>query len=181
MDSARVRIVRKCCAPKTFPCPQCGVLGRRKDTHTRQIRDIAYRQVVFIEVTVGEYRAACACCKTFRSHLDGIEPRAEYTNRVREAVIDRLLDDGMNLERIREALHRDFLLDLSDGFLYDCLDWKVRQTDMPAQISTSADQQSRRANQSPPAILGKGALQVAAAADHCPLRRPGSGSMAETA
>jgi hypothetical protein len=28
-------------------------------------------------------------------------------------------------------LKRDFLLDLSDGFLYDCLDWKVRQIDMP--------------------------------------------------
>jgi hypothetical protein len=131
MDSARVRVVQKRCAPNSFPCPHCGTPGRRKDTHTRQIRDIAYHEIVFIEVTVGEYRAACACCKTFRSHLDGIEPRAEYTNRVREAVIDRLLDDGMNLERIREALHRDFLLDLSDGFLYDCLDWKVRQTDMP--------------------------------------------------
>ena len=132
MDSARVRIVRKQNAPKTFPCPQCGTPGRRKDTHTRQIRDIAYGEIVFIELTVGEYRAACACCKTFRSHVEGIEPRAEYTNRVREAIIDRILDDGMNLERIQKALQRDFLLDLSDGFLYDCLDWKVRQIDMPA-------------------------------------------------
>ena len=56
----------------------------------------------------------------------------EYTNRVREAVIDRLLDDCMSMERLRQALHRDFHLDLSDGFLYDCLDWKVRQVDMPA-------------------------------------------------
>jgi hypothetical protein len=64
--------------------------------------------------------------------LAGIEPRAEYTNRVREAVIDRLLDDSMNLERLRQALQRDFHLDLSQGFLYDCLDWKVRQVDMPA-------------------------------------------------
>jgi hypothetical protein len=132
MDSARVRIVQKQNTPKTFPCPQCCTPGRRKDTHTRQIRDIAYGEIVFIELTVGEYRASCACCKTFRSHVEGIEPRAEYTNRVREAVIDRILDDGMNLERIQKALKRDFLLDLSDGFLYDCLDWKVRQIDMPA-------------------------------------------------
>jgi hypothetical protein len=131
MDSARVRTVRKENAPKTFPCPHCGTLGRRKDTHTRQIRDIAYHEIVFIELTVGEYRAACTCCKTFRSHIEGIEPRAEYTNRVREAVINRVLDDGMNLERIQKALERDFFLDLSDGFLYDCLDWKVRQIDMP--------------------------------------------------
>jgi hypothetical protein len=83
-------------------------------------------------VTIGEYRAACTCCKTFRSRVEGIEPRAEYTNRVRDAVIDRLLDDGMSLHRVQQAMHRDFLLELSDGFLSDCLDWKVRQTDMPA-------------------------------------------------
>jgi hypothetical protein len=131
MDAARVRILRQSCAPKSFPCPQCGTPGRRKDTHTRSIRDIAFGQIALIEVTVGEYRAACTCCKTFRSHVPGIEPRAEYTNRVRDAVIDRLLDDGMSLHRLQQAMHRDFLLDLSDGFLYDCLDWKVRQTDMP--------------------------------------------------
>lgn len=131
MDAARVRIVRRSRAPKTYPCPRCGKRGRRKDTHTRRVRGIAYGQIVFIEVTVGEYRAACTCCKTFRSHVEGIEPRAEYTNRVRDAVIDRLLDDGMSLHRVQQAMHRDFLLELSDGFLSDCLDWKVRQTDMP--------------------------------------------------
>lgn len=128
----RVRVIRRRWAPKTFPCPTCGRRGRRKDTHARRVRDIAYGAVVVIELTVGEYRARCSCCKTFRSQVPGIEPRAEYTNRVREAVIDRLLDDGMSLNRLQQALQRDFLLDLSDGFLYDCLDWKVRQTDLPA-------------------------------------------------
>jgi transposase len=131
MGAARVRVLRQSCAPGSFPCPHCGTPGRRKDTHTRPVRDIAYGEVVLIEVTVGEYRSACTCCKTFRSHVEGIEPRAEYTNRVRDAVIDRLLDDGMSLHRLQQAMRRDFLLDLSDGFLYDCLDWKVRQTDMP--------------------------------------------------
>ena len=139
MDAARVRVLRQSCAPKSFPCPQCGTPGRRKDTHTRLIRDIALGQVVIIELTVGEYRAACACCKTFRSHVEGIEPRAEYTNRVRDAVIDRLLDDGMSIHRLQHAMHRDFLLDLSEGFLYDCLDWKVRQTDMPAYRQWTLD------------------------------------------
>jgi Transposase len=126
----RIRVVRRCCAPKRFPCPHCGKRGRRKRTHTRRIRDIAYRQIVVIELTVGEYRAACSCCKTFRSRIDGIEPRAEYTNSVRDAVIDRLLEDSMSIQRIQQAMKRDFLLDLSDGFLYDCIDWKVRQTDL---------------------------------------------------
>jgi len=134
MDAAspRVRVIRRRCAPKTFPCPRCSVRGRRKDMHTRRVRDVAFGAIVFIELTVGEYRARCGCCKTFRAQIPGIEARADYTNRVREAVIDRLLDDGMSLHRLQYALQRDFLLDLSDGFLYDCLDWKVRQTDLPA-------------------------------------------------
>lgn len=127
----RVRVERRSCAPKTFPCPHCGTRGRRKAVHTRRVRDIAYREIVVLELEVGEYRARCSCCKTFRAQVEGIEPRAEYTNRVREAVIDRLLDDRMSVERLRQALQRDFHLDLSHGFLYDCLDWKVRQADLP--------------------------------------------------
>lgn len=133
MDAAqpRTRVVHLQCAPRTYPCPQCGRRGRRKDVHTRRVRDIAYREIVILEIEVGEYRARCACCKTFRATPAGIEPRAEYTNRVREAVLDRLLDDQMSMEALRRALQRDFLLELSDGFLYDCLDWKVRQLDLP--------------------------------------------------
>lgn len=128
----RTRVVQRFCAPKTFPCPRCGQRGRRKDIHSRRVRDIAYREIVFLEIHLGEYRARCGCCKTFRATLAGIEPRAEYTNRVREAVLDRLLDDKMSMEALRQALQRDFHLELSDGFLYDCLDWQVRQLDLPA-------------------------------------------------
>src|SRR6266849_2994671 len=108
----RVRVERRQCAPKSYPCPRCGKRGRRKQTHTRRVRDIAYRKTLILEITVGEYRARCGCCKTFRSQVEGVEPRAEYTNQVRAAVLDRLLDDRMSMERLREALHRDFSLDL---------------------------------------------------------------------
>jgi hypothetical protein len=127
----RTRVVHRRCAPKTFPCPHCGKRGRRKQVHRRRVRDIAYHEILILELEVGEYRARCSCCKTFRAQVAGIEARAEYTNRVREAVIDRLLDDSMSMERLHAALQRDFHLDLSSGFLYDCLDWKVRQVDMP--------------------------------------------------
>jgi hypothetical protein len=135
----RTQVIRQNCAPKTFPCPHCGRRGHRKDTHTRIIRDLAYGVILLIELTVGEYRARCRCCKTFRSQVQGIEPRAEYTNRVRDAVIDRLLDDGMSLHRVQQSLQRDFLLDLSAGFLSDCLEWKVRQTEMPAYRQWTRD------------------------------------------
>ena len=128
----RVRVVHRRCAPKTYPCPHCGKPGRRKQTHQRRVRDLAYGAILLVDLDIGEYRARCRCCKTFRAQVEGIEPRAAYTNRVRAAVIDRLLDDGMSMERLRQAMQRDFHLDLSDGFLYDCLDWKVRQIDLPA-------------------------------------------------
>ena len=88
-----------------------------------------YGEIIFIELTVGEYRARCHLLQDLPlAASKSIEPRAEYTNRVRDAIIDRLLDDSMCLNRLQESMKRDFLLDLSDGFLYDCLDWKVRQT-----------------------------------------------------
>src|SRR5688500_4421555 len=77
----RVRIERRRCAPETFPCPTCGAPGRRTQQHTRSVRCLAYRELLLIELTTAEYRAGCGCCKTFRSQVDGIEPRPEYTNR----------------------------------------------------------------------------------------------------
>ncbi|MGE5813672.1 MAG: hypothetical protein ACM36C_04225 [Acidobacteriota bacterium] len=117
-------------APSQAPCPTCGKPGRRKATHHRLVRTIAYKQVAFLEVTYGEYRAGCSCCTTFRTTPPGVEPRALYDNTVRQAVLDRILDDGMSVERVRDSMRRDFLLDLSDGFVYDCLDWQAQRLDL---------------------------------------------------
>lgn len=118
------------CAPRKAPCPNCGKLGRRKDVHHRQVRTIAYKQVVFLDLTYGEYRARCSCSRTFRTNPPDIEPRALYDNSVRRVVLDRILDDGMSVERVIASMRRDFLLDLSDGFVYDCLDWQARRLDL---------------------------------------------------
>jgi hypothetical protein len=122
-------------APKRSPCPHCGARGRRKGFHQRTVRGIAYHAIVIIHLTTAEYQATCDCCTTFRTQIDGIEPYARYTNDVREAVLNRLLLDNMNMEQIHAALVRDFALDLSDGFLYSCLDWKIRQVDGAAYRS----------------------------------------------
>jgi hypothetical protein len=118
------------CAPRNAPCPRCGTLGRRKAVHNRRVRSLAYKQVVFLDVTYGEYRARCDCCTTFRTAPPGVEPRALYDDTVRQAVLDRILDDGMSAERVIASMRRDFYLDLSDGFVYDCLDREVRRLDM---------------------------------------------------
>ena len=45
-------------------------------------------------------------------------------------MLDRILEDGMSVERVIASMGRDFLLNLSDGFVYDCLDWQVRRLDL---------------------------------------------------
>src|SRR3954471_13158979 len=104
------------CAPKKAPCPKCGRRGRRKRTLTRTVRTVAYKQVAVLEVTYGDYAAACGCCETFRSSPVGVAPEAKYDNKVRDPVLERILRDGMNVERAIDSIRREFLLDLSAGF-----------------------------------------------------------------
>jgi Transposase len=115
------------CQPKTFPCPTCGRHGRRKRRHDRYVRSLALGQVVWWHVFYAEYTARCTCRKSFRSWVSCCCPKADYDNLVREAVLNRILDDGLNVERTRAAMKRDFLLELSSGFIYDCLDWGLRR------------------------------------------------------
>jgi hypothetical protein len=118
------------CASKKVPCPKCGKRGKLIRTHERTVRTIAYQQVAWLQVTYGEYRARCACCTTFCNTPEDVLPKAKYDNKVRQAVIDRLLEDGMNMDSILRALRRDFLLELSVGFVYDCLHDMVKRTEL---------------------------------------------------
>lgn len=124
-----VRVVR--CASKSHPCPDCGKHGRRKRTLCRRIRSLAYRQEAFLDVHYAEYKARCSCRKFFRSWPLDVPAKADYDDLVRQAVLDRLLDDGLNVERTRAAMRRDFLLEISSGFVYDCLDWQLARLDLP--------------------------------------------------
>jgi hypothetical protein len=96
----------------------------------RQVRTVAYKAIAYLEITCGEYAARCDCCKTFRSCPEGVLPRATYDNKVRDLVLDRILKDGMSVERTLESLRREYLLDLSTGFVYDVLYDHARQLDM---------------------------------------------------
>src|SRR5262245_48930374 len=130
-----VRVVR--CASKNHPCPQCGKHGRRKHGRRkrrlrRRIRSLAYRQVAYLEVHDAEYQSRCRCHKSFRSWPLDVPAKADYDGLVRQAVLDRILEDGLNVQRTRLAMRRDFLLKLSEGFIYDCLRWKVARLDLPA-------------------------------------------------
>ena len=119
-------------APKKAPCPRCGKLGRRKRTFTRRVRTVAFKNVAYLEITCGEYAARCGCRKTFRNSPEGVLPRAAYDNKVRDLVLDRVLQDGMSVERTLESLKREFLLDLSTGFVYDVLRDQAGRLDIAA-------------------------------------------------
>jgi transposase-like protein len=116
------------CAPKKAPCPTCGKRGRRKRTLTRAVRTVAYKAVAVLEITYGEYAARCDCCTTFRTNPDGVLPKAKYDNKV----LDRLLKDGMSIERALASIRREFLLDLSAGFVYGVLRDRAAELDMAA-------------------------------------------------
>jgi len=128
-----VRIKVGCC-PKKAPCPKCGKLGKRiRRPLQRSVRSIAYQKIVYLDITYGEYRARCGCCKTFRTHPPDVVPKGHYDNKVREAVLSRIVDDAMNVETVLRALRRDFHLELSTGFVYDCLRDAARQLDLADQ------------------------------------------------
>ena len=124
----RVRAAR--CTPKTHPCPHCGKRGPRQRTLHRRIRSLAYRQVAYLHVFYAEYKARCSCCKFFRSWPLEVPPKSDYDERVRDAVLDRILEDGLNVERVLAAMRRDFGLELSQGFVYDCLRWRISRLDL---------------------------------------------------
>jgi transposase-like protein len=118
------------CAPKKAPCPKCGKLGRRKRTCTRSVRTVAYKAIVYREITYGESGARCECSTTLRNTPEGVLPKARYDDRVRDPVLDRILQDGMSIERTLASLRREFLLDLSSGFVHDVLRGHAERLDM---------------------------------------------------
>ena len=117
-------------APKRAPCPHCGRLGRRKRILHRRLRTLLYHASAWLEVTYAEYQSRCACCKYFRTWPLDVPQKADYDATVREAVLDRLLRDRLNVEQTKAAMQRDFLVCLSDGFIYDCLRWQLTRTDL---------------------------------------------------
>jgi hypothetical protein len=117
-DAPTIATIPVRCAPMKAPCPKCGKHGRRKRKLTpRRVRTVAYKAIVYLEITCGEYQAKCDCRKTFRSSPEGVLPRALYDNKVRDLVLGRILKDGMSVERTLESLRREYLLDLSTGFV----------------------------------------------------------------
>lgn len=130
-DAPGTVVIPVFCAPKKAPCPQCGKHGIRKRKVTpRRVRTVLYKTVAFLEITCGEYQARCDCCTTFRNTPEEVLPRAPYDNKVRDLVLERLIEDGMSIEQTLKSLRREYFLELSTGFVYDVLYDHARQLDL---------------------------------------------------
>lgn len=129
----REQVIDIHCRPKKHPCPTCGKRGDRVRLLDRRVRSLAYKRAAWLHVHYAEYRARCRCRKFFRSWPVDVPQKSDYDGLVRRAVLDRLLLDGLNVERTRAAMQRDFLLNLSSGFIYDCLDWELGRLNLGSQ------------------------------------------------
>ena len=138
-DAPTTTFIPVFCAPKKAPCPRCGKHGTCKRRLTRTVRTVAYKAIAYLKITYGEYTAKCDCCTTFRTNPEGVLPKAQYDNKVRDLVLDRILEDGMSVERVRASLRREFLLELSDGFVYSVLHDHAATLDMAEHRRTVLD------------------------------------------
>lgn len=138
-------IEQKRCAPKTWPCPICGRHGLRERTRTHRIRHLAQGRPAFWDVTIGVYKAKCRCCrkftrevngrtipirkrvKYFTSSVEGLEPGGQYTDAVRQKVVDLVVRDRLTNDQVIEHLQEDFQFTISVGFIYLCLDWAQKR------------------------------------------------------
>jgi hypothetical protein len=104
-------------------------MGRRKRIRKRKVRSLAYQEILWLEIHYGEYVAKCRCRKSFHSHPRGVDLKAKYDHKVRQAIIDRVLKDKLNLTVVQASMERDFLIRLSTGYVYAALEYAIKQFD----------------------------------------------------
>lgn len=119
------------CAKRRVPCPNCGRKARRIRTCTRTVTYPVYGVHTLLQITYGEYRANCGCCKTFRNSPPGVSPKAQHHHRLHRIVLDRILQDGLSVRGTIDSIERDFFIKLSPGFIYDVFRQEAQCLDSP--------------------------------------------------
>jgi len=115
-------------------CGGTGVLKRKKE---RKVLDICLGSLLMLLLTLGVYRCR-KCGRYFTARVEGIRPKARFTDRVRALVVRALVLYNMAYERVQEYLYLEWGLDLSIGFLHDCFRWAVNQVDMDKYVAWAA-------------------------------------------
>jgi hypothetical protein len=128
-------------APKTYPCPDCGVRGRRVRKRILEVTDLEYKQRVRIVGTVGVYKAKCQCRKYFTSEIREASKGTEYSSRVRDEVVRLVVDEDLTYEQVRERLNQDYYITVSIGTIHN---WLKERNARPARRRTRRRGRTRK-------------------------------------
>jgi Transposase len=117
--------------PKYYPCPQCGIKGKRKRVITRRIAHVAaLHRRSWMVAEVGVYKARCACRKYFQASIAGVPSRGRYSLEVRNTVANALIRDRMPYQLVMRRMQEDYRLTLSLGYIHACFLWAHEQVNM---------------------------------------------------
>ena len=122
----------------TFPCPRCGIFGHRINQVETMTRDLGFRERVWIKSVLGIYRAQCLCSVTFQAEDPEAPPRWKFSRQVRECVVNGIVRDRMSVQRLLERMKEDFFLEISEGFVFECLAWADEEFDLKAHFESVA-------------------------------------------
>lgn len=110
----------------------------RKRIKERTVKDINFACLLLVFLRLGFYE--CQKCKRhFAARVEGIRPKARFTDRVRASVVRALLLYNMAYERVQEYLSIEFGLELSIGFLHQCFKRAVEQIDMDRYLAWAVE------------------------------------------
>jgi len=146
-SSRESRQVYRSNAPRTFPCPDCSIRGRRVRKRILEVIDLELHNRVKIVGTVGVYKSKCDCCKYFTSEIREASKGTEYSNRVRDEVVRLVTEENLTYELVRERMNEDFLITISIGTIHNWLKERGASPARPASgRRSSGSSRSRQAS-----------------------------------
>jgi hypothetical protein len=122
-----------------MPCPRCRKQGKRIDIVDTWTRDIAYREEAWVHSRLGVYESRCPCQEYFQAENPDAPHHWSYTVAVREAVVNSIVRDHLSAQKTRERFRQDFLLELSQGFVFECLTWADQRFDLEGYFRSVAE------------------------------------------
>lgn len=132
------RVKTKLIAPRKLGCPQCGKPGRRREVVDAWARDIAYREVAWVHSRLGLYESRCLCQEFFQAENPAAPHHWTYTLAVREAVVNAIVRDHLSVQKVLVRFREDYLLELSEGYVFRCLTWADRRFDIDEYFKSIA-------------------------------------------
>jgi transposase-like protein len=134
----KVKRVSRAWPFRRCPYEGCRGTGVRKRVKERTVQDLGLGgALVVVLLSLGFYQ--CRKCKRhFTAEVEGIRPKARFTDRVRAAVVRALVLYNMAYERVREYMALEFGLELSIGFLHACFQWALKAVDLDRYVAWAA-------------------------------------------